>query len=1164
MDAHQKWVRPSDGRLLPLVLQTAQDPHVLPQTSKWTRMGKPAQRVPPLLRVSYWIASSMFEPGQLKTRYTIPSLALTAVKLVVAFPMLCILVTGFDHFNLGMRTDDGLHLDKRYDTVRWSTASGLDPAPSDLSAPSQRQNLHPNPQGQASSAPLGQSPADNIGLNPLTGSSPPHSQSTNALTTNDDRRNGGPSALIRPRYLCFVKDFEDNTFETVKVSDYLEQHGDDVDLEFVFVSYTRMQFRVATEEEITNFNYPDEETREANKQLAQRDRQELIRWGIDAAKRAGKRAFWLDFECVRNDDGLARSTSSSDDVYRICDIVRAAHSMIIAIGPSASDKIAAILAGEDPPPFARENVTPWLRQWGSRLWTLPELLLCPAEYRIQLYVSGDPSEPKAMAKRNFAERAWDDADAVKELVDHFEGSATLSQMHFIESALQCFSRRKTDQFSQGDIAYATMGLFPSRQRPTVDKGDSGFQAFAKLSLANDNGAFLERLICLAPPLDAPWHETADRWGVQLSEIHPTNHVSGVLASDTLMLDSVYGATIRWDNLDAEPAFSADSKHLFQASFVPNFFAVALIRMTCFVFIQLPIATNGSDFGFDMAKWMFIVAVIFAPITTLVLIFFKRHACKPLKPRLIGVEGRADSATVEKYLWGYNHGRLEDVTPQSYQDAPGQSQTTSTVQPEFSFTLIDTGAMTITYLRSHLPPVAMLMCGEESGMQRAVLCSYDWRKRTFHRQTTLRLARRSLDEMHRIDNLRFSLGSQQAAIPQNSATSGANAQADVEAGATTPKEPAKDNSRMWISELIFLYLCIVTFALSPLLQNDRDIYDRLVYNSCFVVGVLIALLLLLRIPLVRVLRYSTMVQGFIQIAAMVMARRSPKNAIYILGLAGFNVGVLFSSLIVFMWSWYSPSQVSLRLLIWGVIGRQVYFMLANCPSTESCLILIFFGAANTSFLYLIPSTIPRDVIGRPMEIAWLAPHQRTSIARRAITHKFTSNGAEGLQQRQQSLLYRISLPFLLFCLSLVTALTVERTLSAGDRELQDRLGMIVVVLLVAVIMTKVPSFLLGIMIYCSVLATFVAPYYRDLSGSSQGFVLHILTNLDELVLPLIWSFIVHKASTWHEALGILSVSLIGMAVGNVLPEFSGHAFLVVIIVSKVILWGLLWAVIRYCP
>lgn len=56
--------------------------------------------------------------------------------------------------------------------------------------------------------------------------------------------------------------------------------------------------------------------------------------------------------------------------------------MVIAIGPLALDKIAAILKGEDDPAFTRTNVTPWLRQSSSRLWTLPVLLLCPGEHRI--------------------------------------------------------------------------------------------------------------------------------------------------------------------------------------------------------------------------------------------------------------------------------------------------------------------------------------------------------------------------------------------------------------------------------------------------------------------------------------------------------------------------------------------------------------------------------------------------------------------------------------------------------------------------------------------------------------------------------------------------------------------------------------------------------------
>ncbi|CAG1998364.1 unnamed protein product [Fusarium graminearum] len=250
------------------------------------------------------------------------------------------------------------------------------------------------------------------------------------------------------RYLCYVTDFENRRFETVKVSDYIKEHeNENVDLEFVFVSYARVQFRDATDEEIENYIYASEAERNANKQLAHRDRQQLIDWGIDAARRAGKKPFWLDFECIRSHDGIARATSSSDDVYHICDIVRAAHSMIIAIGPSTEDKIASILDSKDLKAFSPNKVTPWLQQWGSRLWTLPELLLCPNEHRIQLYIASDTSEPMRMAKRNFAERAWEDATVVQELVHHFEGSATLTTTQLMEAAFECFSRRQTDQFS---------------------------------------------------------------------------------------------------------------------------------------------------------------------------------------------------------------------------------------------------------------------------------------------------------------------------------------------------------------------------------------------------------------------------------------------------------------------------------------------------------------------------------------------------------------------------------------------------------------------------------------------------------------------------------------------------------------------------------------------
>ncbi|KAJ4357257.1 uncharacterized protein N0V89_001832 [Didymosphaeria variabile] len=693
-------------------------------------------------------------------------------------------------------------------------------------------------------------------------------------------------------------------FETVRVEEYLREHGDDVDLEFIFVSYTRLQFRVATEQEIANYDYPSEDEREANRQVARKDRQQLIDYGIDAAQRAGKRAFWLDFECVRNEDGVARSTSSSDDVYRICDIVRAAHSMIIAIGPSASEKVSAILKGEDAPRLCSWESYSMVTSMGFSI--------------VDLYVVGDNSDPKSMAKRNFAERAWDDADAVKELVDHFEGSAILTQLHLIEAALTCFSRRKTDQFSQGDIAYAIMGLFPSRQRPAVDKGDSDFQAFVKLSLANDSGAFLERLICLSPSPGASWHETADRWGVKLSDVQPINKVTGVVASDIILLDGVYGAVIEWDNLKAEAL--VDTRRLSQLLMMFNIYSVTLTRTAFLVglTVTMVISSTRSGVAMDPRNWIIYVlpfVTVFALFAPHLLVSIRSSTGKPLKPRLIGIEGMADASTVETYLWGFNHGRFKSTTPQSYSDTPGRPQASSTAAGDFLFTLVDTYMMTVTHFHCQVPPVAMLLLGEETEMQRAVLCSYYWRQQTFHRQTVLREGPRDLDQMHRINKVRFSLSQspQGSNQPLNVGVSEANHEVDIEVNTArhevTVQEEMKNDRPTWKAELLFLLLC---------------------------------------------------------------------------------------------------TELSLRLLIWTFLGDRIrgwtglaliyqpFDALRFLRYQPFVVVMVMISTA----LFLLPTTIGKDIIGRPVEVSWLAAHQKIFLARHAATSKYVLKDMMGIQQPRQ--------------------------------------------------------------------------------------------------------------------------------------------------------------------
>jgi hypothetical protein len=55
-----------------------------------------------------------------------------------------------------------------------------------------------------------------------------------------------------------------------------------------------------------------------------------------------------------------------------------------------------------------------------------------------------------------------------------------------------------------------------------------------------------------------------------------------------------------------------------------------------------------------------------------------------------------------------------------------------------------------------PPIVALLCGSEGGMQRAVMCSYDWTTQTLYRETVLRMETKVLEKMPRIGRVRFGL------------------------------------------------------------------------------------------------------------------------------------------------------------------------------------------------------------------------------------------------------------------------------------------------------------------------------------------------------------------------------------------------------------------------
>ena len=658
----------------------------------------------------------------------------------------------------------------------------------------------------------------------------------------DDRFYNLPSRHLRPRLLCFRSDYipdphrpgrelehsaadgtsagpstagpstadQSNTrqqgYRVRSPDEWVKEYGQDASTEYVFVSYSREQFTVATDEQIDSWwKVPDKEPysteeKRSIKDQAKDDRQHLIEHGELAARAAGVPAFWIDFLCLPPNQPLGYKLSNKvkedkeewiEDVYRICDVSRAAHSMIIVLGPPNIQR-----DGKKPERIPLGNMsfntaddetkTRWLRQWGRRLWTLPELLLCPTEHRIAIYYldSNSPKpeklenplygQPEKLAKRNFAIRAYEDGQVVRELVDHYEGSLILTPLELVTKAFECLWRRDTNLPRNGDQSYALMGLL--RRRPDVNYNDSAFEAFARLSLANDSNLLLERLMCMLPKKrEQQWHVMVDAWDVNLWDIEPTCQVAGIVDSRTVLLDGAFGATIQWHAL--KPVSYVKRKNFWREAgkfglrLTPGWFIIGVVTIA-----SLPKSSNYVNPGVGIGGFFLgvtLILILTSPYLFLTLYkgkFWRTQAC------FFGIEGPVELPTIEKMLFGFDHGRLKWSTNGSMLSHHRLNTTTKKCVPLLPsdtgignehgrlFTIVDTYTMTATRFRAERPPVAVLICGREGGMQRAILCSYDWRTNTFCRETVLRMKTIILERMFRVDRFRFALS--RDALPEH--------------------------------------------------------------------------------------------------------------------------------------------------------------------------------------------------------------------------------------------------------------------------------------------------------------------------------------------------------------------------------------------------------------
>ena len=578
--------------------------------------------------------------------------------------------------------------------------------------------------------------------------------------------------LPMPQYLCYVDEIDLSAVPQTGHGVARRIEPDSTE-DYVFVAYTREQF----------------DTRDSHN-----DRLKLLEIGIDAAKKANVQAFWVD--CFPVDEDY----SEKEDIYRICDIVRSALSLVIATN-STRYMTQVYGAAAERVREARSNARKEaLKVWGNRTWTLPEVLLCSSQHKISV-VDHSSLHRSEFSKHGVGYRAWTDWTEASKLVDHYEGSVHLSQLELISIAYRCLRSRRirgshcsgNDKNASREYAYALMGLL--RRRPKTVKTDSEFMAFARLSLSNNNESILERSLCMQPPKkDTQWHEMTDAWGAQLWDIEPSCQIAAIdgiskQTSDdhgpntqTVVLDGVHGASICWSKLAPVPFIKRQTvtRRITQVLLpkTPFIFVVALFYLIIYAwtYVISQDLRNGPDT--NALAFTVISSVVAAPCFAFLLaspyllknLFYGKFWST--QARFYGIEGYYEIAKLEEQLFGINHGRLRWSSNTSlHSDAilaedgfnfEGKNPHIPDRLPKrdadgrFLFTLVDTYVMEVTAFYAERPPTVVMILGREGGMQRAALCSYDWRTQSFCREVVLRMNTVVLNRMARVDKFRFML------------------------------------------------------------------------------------------------------------------------------------------------------------------------------------------------------------------------------------------------------------------------------------------------------------------------------------------------------------------------------------------------------------------------
>ena len=580
--------------------------------------------------------------------------------------------------------------------------------------------------------------------------------------------------LLRPRLLVVLRDGKWQVEEQESAG---KRHR-----QYIFISSYRGHFSV----------------HDPNPDTKARARKDIHAMAQQCAKEEGVEAYWIDHECIEENDTDLKTA----DLHRMCDVIRGARRTCIML-----------------PDFSVQK----LQEWGGRMWTLPEALLSQAEELKLCALSSqrdgslvrqpsdltltDESRMKTelWTKLDMSDEVWGDGEdvdsenqATRLLAESFSGVLSLSRIGLFTVALEALSKRhQNGNFSHADVAYALMGFL--HERIQFDKDESDFQGLARLSLANDSDRLLERMMCMLPnPKELAdehffvSHTRRDEYLSRLWDVDPLCQIAGVGKEDgQVILDSCRGVSIRWRafpqvkyrrmqgllNLLAELTLRSVALWVGTGLGLLASYGYQLSRDIEYG-VPEESSSNWGNYEFDagltaLGAIALCAAVLLALAVPSAVRRFYGGYVQSCAPWLVGFEGVMSRDKLETLVFGNDDGRLT-YEPSSTLFCERDEDERVGKEPEWVedpskrpelpkghrlFTLVDTGNLTVNIFSARRPPSVALICGREGGMLRTVLCHYERSNNCLYKETVVRMDSVTLNHAKMLSWVKVSLGDQ---------------------------------------------------------------------------------------------------------------------------------------------------------------------------------------------------------------------------------------------------------------------------------------------------------------------------------------------------------------------------------------------------------------------